>query len=713
MALLTPASLGGLASVFLAFGGLAGCTGEKAPAAEIEFPPHPCLWYTAAEIRQWKADPKRQDEIAAIVRRGEAELETPIVVPEQGGQWPFYYACPKDGSSLVFVSEKEHRCPTCGKVYTDERTIAAYRTSLHNQVESRCHSLALAYALTGDDRFAVPVRDVFLRYAELYPKYERHDRWGRTGIFAVAGGRRYCQHLEEAIGIIRMAKVYDLVYDSKVISPEQHKRIEEDFILATAREILKFNVFNPGRNNHQSWFNAAYTVAGIACRDKALVNEGINGEKGFHAQLRTSLTSDGLWYEGTISYHFYALQALEETVDAARRIGIDLAKGTRLKDMFLGPMQIAYPNGQLPAMHDSDPASLSTFRGHYQWAYRVFGDPAFKALADGTVAAVDTLKSAALEGAGIVCLRRGKGSQAVCAMLDYGEHGEHHGHPDKLNLMLYALGREIVLDPGRLSYSVPEHISWSRQTVAHNTVVVNRRSQSPARGKLLLFEENERYAACLATGGEAYAHVEMRRFLLLTEGLLIDVFALVADREMTMDWILHGIGKVETGLPLAEPKEPIGKEDGYQHLADVKLAPGSPTFTADWRQADGQVMRVHFVGDQDSQVYTGTGIGYNLTDRVPFLLRRRAGKATCFTTVYDLAGKGAHVSSVSILPLKAGDKTGLPWQAIGLRVERSDASGARSVLSVGVDMRTTEPPVAFSLGGRPVKYLLVEDATER
>ena len=83
--------------------------------------------------------------------------------------------------------------------------------------------------------------------------------------------------------------------------------------------ILKYNFHNPGRNNHQSWFNAAYANVGVAIADPKLINTAIYGKKGLYFQLQNSVTRDGFWFEGTIAYHFYALQAIIETVNAVKR----------------------------------------------------------------------------------------------------------------------------------------------------------------------------------------------------------------------------------------------------------------------------------------------------------------------------------------------------------------------------------------------------------
>ena len=57
-----------------------------------------------------------------------------------------------------------------------------------------------------------------------------------------------------------------------------------------------------------------------------------------------------------------------------------------------------------------------------------------------------------------------------------------HGHPDKLQLLLFVQGREWLLDPGRLDYSHKEHKTWYRQTVAaqHDR---HQRSQPVAHGR--------------------------------------------------------------------------------------------------------------------------------------------------------------------------------------------------------------------------------------
>ena len=102
-------------------------------------------------------------------------------------------------------------------------------------------------------------------------------------------------------------------------------------------------------------------------------------------------------------------------------------------------------------------------------------------------------------------------------------HGGGHGHFDKLNLMLYANGREWLLDPGRLAYNFPEYKTWVKETVAHNTVTLGGQSQRATTGKLLFLQQGNGFSACGAQSEGAYAGARLTRFLLLTPDFLAAV----------------------------------------------------------------------------------------------------------------------------------------------------------------------------------------------
>jgi len=655
---------------------------EARPSLAMDFPPHPRFTLTPKDIADWKGDSSRQGEIQQILSRANVILGHGLTVPVKEGDWFFYYACPKDGTRLNPESPERHVCPACKQVYTDERTVAAYRTILNNQLDGDCLALAQAYVLTGDIRYAAPVTEALLKIARLYPSWTRHDRWGRRGLLAVVGGRRYAQLLDEAVAAIALSKAYDLI--APAVTEADRKTIETGCLGDPVREIMKYQIFAGSRNNHQTWFNAAYVATGLAIGDERMMKDGIDGSCGLMWQLKESVTSDGLWYEGTLAYQRYALMAIVETLEAAKRVGWDYSQNARLKSLWFGPLNLAYPNGQLPVFHDSDPASLEGWKDMFRWGSDYFKDPILGFYAGKPSAekmSRPVLKSNDLSGIGIAILRGGTVENPICAMMDYGLHGDHHGHPDKLNIVLYALGRELVLDPGRISYSVPEYESWARTTVAHNTVVIDEKNQQPDDGKLLYFADKPEFSAAFAMSTGAVPGVVLKRFMVLSGDLLVDVLTVDGRHNRQIDWVLHGCGSVASSLPLKARKRPLGDSGGYQHLSALQEGKGQTSiFTFDVK--GGRPHRVYCFDNQSSALVTGEGIGYTLQDRRPFVMRRQSGRNAVFLTVHDLSGLDRELK---IKPQFRGGSGRSPCEEVQVSVT-SASVGARTFI---LDLRET------------------------
>lgn len=610
---------------------------------------------------------------AGLIRAAEKLVAHPIQIPEEGGQWIFYYACPKDNCSLIYKNG-QHVCPHCGKVYDSKRVRLAYVTILHNRVNHAALKLAKAWYVTRRDDFAHETYRILLRYAELEPGWKRHDRWGRKGIFAVIGGKRYCQSLSDAVGIIPLARAYDLVYDWPGVTQEMRKKVEKDLFADTVHSLYALYFAYDGKNNHMTWYNAAVAVVGAVLGRDDFLNRSINGSKGLRSQFRRSVTSEGLWYEGTLSYHYYALQAVAINVEAARSCGLNLAGEAALKKLYLAPLQLAYPNGQLPAFNDGDRCFLRGYRRMYAFAQELWPENAVIREFAKT-GKVKALPSAVYPDAGLAYLRRGKGAKAVTAVLDFGEHGGYHGHPDKLNMVLYAMNRELFLDPGRLTYRCPEYKTWARQTVAHNTVVINQRSQAPVAGTLLTFAQGEKADWVAGESAKTYSGVTQRRCLILFDQALVDIFCVKAKRSVTMDWPLHGVSKLKLELPQAGNAHPLplGKQSGYQFLRNLRTYNLSSPFLVNWRVPGKLVLRTWCLPKEPVTVFSGTGIGYQLTQKTPFILLRKRGRQAIFMAIHDFSGAPESVvrnaqwqrdgSVISLTFTLAGEKNEIIWDA--------------------------------------------------
>jgi len=637
---------------------------SAAEPVKFVFPPHPRLAISASELaaqRQGDNFPAVRD---AAVKRAQPLLDSPLELPQGFGSWVFYYACPDDGATLKALSPTEHQCPRCMKKYNDERTIAAHRCQMHYALERGALRLGWAYAYANDDRYAAQARRILLHLADAYDYYPaRQDRWGRTGWFAPLGGRRYVQSLDEAVGVIRLAKAYDLCRDSSVWTDADRQHVENDFFRATAKTLL---VFNQGINNHQTWYNAGLMAIGSVLGDEELINKVLSMRGGFRDQLQRSLGDDGLWYEGAMAYQNYALQAMVEIVDAGRRLGLQLEEEPRFILLLGSSLKATYPNGMYPAINDSDPVSFRSFGWSYDWAWKTYGDLKFaQAAAWGNPAKLKRLlgeeatpqwpletKSINLPDAGLAVLRAGEGADQACVFFDYGQHGGGHGHFDKLNITLFANRREWLLDTGRIGYTHKEYKTWVKHTVAHNTVVIDQKDQWASTGRLLWLETNDEWSAVAAECKHANTGVMLRRWLWLSPNMLVDVYDVSCDKPATIDWLAHAVTQPiqPVGNITGKPAK-LGDGPGYAHLTEGISWPVRKASA--WDFPAGKLRLRLWAADTADETFTAVGIGANPQQKAPAFLRRVQGDHARFVTVYDLSGDAGYVQSAAITPAAA------------------------------------------------------------
>jgi hypothetical protein len=224
--------------------------------------------------------------------------------------------------------------------------------------------------------------------------------------------------------------------------------------------------------------------------------------------------------------------------------------------------------------------------------------------------------------------------------------------------MLYANGREWLLDPGRITYSHKEYKTWVKTTAAHNTIAVDQRDQNAHTGELLWLKSGDGWSATALRSTEAYSGVTLTRYVLLTPTMLVDWFDVEANGKHTFDWFAHAVADSVVPMPAlavpgaveppadAVPGNVMGDDHGYQHLTSAmrqQVAPGTPfDFNA------GETILRAWPDREATTTFTANGIGYHTAQMTPTLIRRREGKAASFVTVFDLTGDGSAVTGIAI-----------------------------------------------------------------
>ncbi|MBM3473317.1 MAG: alginate lyase family protein [Armatimonadetes bacterium] len=633
--------------------------------------PHPCLLLTRADVPKVLARIEASSECKAIydgLKRGADDwLARTPEYPDRGSQWWHWYTCKACGARLTTKSPTEHVCPDCGAVYSGWPYDDVVLDRQHGALAGAIRDLGLMYVLTGDVAYAVKAREILLGYAERYLSYPLHDINGKP---SKGGGHVGPQSLDESTWLIPVAQGFDCIQDT--LSADDLQTVSEKMLLPAAQLIHDHQW---GIHNICCWHDSAYGLVGLALGNEQLTFDSINGPKGFRAQIEQGVTDDGFWYESAWGYHFYTMSALQPLAVAARNVGIDLYTD-RYKGMYDAPLAFMAPGGELAAFNDSGTSNALGSGSMYEIAYARWQDPrhllpilqsgrkSLQTLLYGVdlgETAPFTLQSSVFPAAGYVVLRSGATGEGrvnehipqTYLALDYGPHGGGHGHPDKLGFVLYGQGKLLAEDPGCIAYGNPAHAGWFRQTLSHNTIVVNSKSQKPCTGMLQFTAFGDGLGLCSARADEAYDGVRIRRSMALLGDRVIDVVLCEAETESTFDLAYHNRGAMECALPFAVLAEaPAG--DGCSWAKEWRSAPAPEAWQAVWKQDQGPTVTfAQGAADGAREVLTAIGMGNPTKIKVPFVVSRQIGTSALFCTALDIStGDPVADLTVRVLPVE-------------------------------------------------------------
>lgn len=675
-------------------------------------PQHPLLAATPEELTRvraaYKSDKPERKPVAAWVEKADKAMQGKLEFPPRGGQHNQWYQCEKCQMGLD-TAEAGHQCPKCKKVYTGAPYDDVIFAKEHGRNLNRALACAWAYAITKDAKYAKDAAAVLLGYAERYEKYPYHDNRCNVGDKAArSGGHLNEQTLGEASYMARyIAPAYDLIHDT--LNDAERKQIRGGLIEPMLKNIDKHKA---GKSNWQTWHNAAMLAGGIALDNMSWVKKALTqGGNGFVSQMQESVTADGMWYENSWGYHFYTLSALVEIAEGARRIGLDVWSHPNFKKMFTLPAQYTMADGTLPRFGD-DVNSTAQGDSRMEASYRAYQDPSVLALLspdpnwdsvllgrDANAKAPDVaLASRIFPSAGHAILRGGEPA-GLSVAFTFGPFGGFHGHFDKLSFVSAAFGEELGYDPGRAksqAYRLPVHGNWYRATLAHNTVVVDQKSQDGVEGELLGYETGKGTYAQIAGArcAKAYKGVAHSRWLAAAPTYLLVFDDLASKVEHAYDWWYHNRGTL--AVCEAATKDG-GFEKGYAGTEYVQHEKYGST---------DELLRVRFDGpkvtnfltmsaEKGTRVVVGDGVGASVEDRVPLAMVRRSGKTVRFAAVLEpvKTGEKPAVTEVSwkeeggtfVVTVKRGTSTDRYF------VPRPAKADGKAVVRVEVDGKQVHP----------------------
>jgi hypothetical protein len=569
-----------------------------------------------AALEKAKRLPWAKKILYGLISDAEKALRLEIKIPERNGPEGLF-ACPTDGFRLNSSGAGEFKCPACGSVYKGR----PYKENDHRPYSQAIRDLGLAYRFTGREEFLTKAKQILLAYSDLYPKFKKHgeDGEGRPNN-APNGAKLFMQTLGEARWLVPVVWGYSLV---KGALAESERNLIEKNLLIPAAEILRAHHW--GVHNKQSWMNAGFGLVGFATGNQTMVQEAIEDkQRGFKTLVAKGVMDDGLWNEGSTSYHAMTRQAMTYLAEAAWYAGINLYSDRFLK-MYDVPLLIGFPDGHLPVFNDSSGGTVTGAASFYEILFARTSKPEYgRVVSDSSrdsihslLQGVETLpsgpvlpeQSTILPSTGIAMLR----SKEVAVAIRFGIHGGWHGHFDKMGIITYGLGKYFGTDPGSAGYSNPLHDDWNRTTLSHNTVVMSTNNQAGLNNfKIEEWKVKAGSTLLVVSSDAAYSDAVLKL------------------RHM-YDWAFHSPGKFECSLKLKPYGMKLGKSDGYQMVENISEAVTDSDWWASWQQ-DNVRLTIYFKGSPGTEVFAGEGPSQR--GMIPMIIVRKRGVGVSFDTTH-------------------------------------------------------------------------------
>jgi hypothetical protein len=567
-----------------------------------------------------------------------------------------------------------------------------YTHEQHKRNYQAIQAAGALYRLTGDTAYADYARDLLLGYAKLYPGLGAHPQ-GRGQI----PGRLFWQTLNDSVWLVSAVQGYDAIRDT--LSAADRATIDNkvfrpmaDFLSGTPENFDKIH-------NHATWAVAAVGMTGYVLRDPTYVDKALKGSRrdgsaGFLKQVDQLFSPDGYYEEGPY-YQRYALapfilfaNAIERNAPEQgifkRRDGVLLKavdalvqtsyggyffpindaildKGLDTEELVAG-IDIAYAQ-------TADARLLSVAKAQKRVLLSPEGLQVAQALAQDKATPFDFVPTLLRDGPegteGALAILRMGGADGQALVMKNTKQGMGHGHFDKLNWLFYDNGQRVVTDYGAARFLnieaksggiyLPENTSWARQTIAHNTLVVNEQShfggdwkkgQALAPTPLLFATGHDTQIASARMVG-AYDGVAFTRTQALLshpalgEPVVLDLLRVTGSKAARYDLPLHFNGHImEVGFKTqsAVTARPVlGKANGYQHVwIDAASEPTSEARSLTWLLG-GRFYTYRFASTAPSRALIGESgandPAFNLR-REPMLLQRVDGQAA--TTFYGV-----------------------------------------------------------------------------
>jgi hypothetical protein len=608
-----------------------------------------------------------------------------------------------------------------------------YTHERHKQNFFLLQKAGAIYQLTQEDKYADYVRDMLMAYADLVPTLGPHptNRSYATGkIFLQclndANWLVYASQAYEAIFdrliVDERSKLETALFRPfaewlSVENPQFFNRVHNHSTWANAavgmialvmkdEELLQWALQGlPDPNIPEDSVD----------NDGGYIKLAGEGQAGFFAQLDHAFSPDGYFTEGPyyLRYAIYPYLIFAQSLQKHRPdLGIFAYRDSVLKKAVYGLLQQTDPQGlffpindaqkgmswlsrelvlavdMMYALDGQNPMLLSIAKKQGRVLLNDAGRMVSDDLAAGKAVpfkhqSIEFRDGADGNSGGIGILRGKSIAEQHCLLMKYAAHGMGHGHFDRLSFSLYDEGGEIIQDYASARWVnidqkgggryLKENRTWAKQTIAHNTLVVDQTSQFEAKVKVADAKQLERYffdasndnfQVVSAKSSHAYPGIQMNRsmFLLKDEAfsnpLIIDLFQVEAAEAHQYDlpfWFQgHLISTNFEYQASLNSMQVMGQQYGYQHLWQEAIgASDTSNSQISWFRNGKFFSLATATQAGDSLIFARIGANdpqFNLRHDPAFILRRSGARSSLFVSILESHGSYSPVTEVPLQP---------------------------------------------------------------
>lgn len=512
--------------------------------------------------------------ILRIIEDNEVVLGSETLVPPDArATWNLYYFCPTHGVRLTWDRNKptEHGCPVDGEIHTGQPYDGAWWRWLNGLNAKACNDLGLLWQITQEKQYADKVREILLAYARYYPDYQEHG-----GIPYNGPGKANAQTLCEANCNIDFARGYDFIKDE--LDVEEQAYIEERLLREGAEFLMKHRADQ--LHNHEMKISATIGVIGLILDEQQFIDYAVNTPYGLKYQLEHGVKGEGLWFEGSIHYHYYALQALLNFEKLACKTVHSLKTVPNFHTMLAFPLKLLINTGDFPRLNDCIAGQEKLTHSHlFEFGYREFKDPIFASALnkiyqneprnniDALLYGVENIPNAPeltcrdihAKESGVTIMHSAE--QDNMLLVKHSPYGGEHDHYDRLGLIICRHGKEILPDLGTTGYGAELHYGYYKNTLTHNTLAVAQQNQPPANPIVNHFIKTDSYTwldvetdwcgelpqvdshTIVQWDELAYRGVRFKRQLLWLGDVVIEFNTITNPNEQQLDLVWHVRGQ--------------------------------------------------------------------------------------------------------------------------------------------------------------------------